>query len=81
MGGSSATIFAGIGLAVLGLAGCGTTNAEGPAESRHIEEMDFGSVSSEQASHVLSITADFSGVDSQKDIRKEGDQNYASLTI
>ena len=81
MGGSKAAIFAGIDLAVLGLACCGTTNAEGPAESRHIEEMDFGSFSSEQASHVLLITAEFFGLDSQKDIHKEDDQNYASLTI
>ncbi|MFB0943671.1 MAG: hypothetical protein QMB23_00715 [Candidatus Nanopelagicales bacterium] len=41
MSGSKAAIFAGIGLAVPGLAGCGTTDAKGPAESRHIEKMNL----------------------------------------
>ena len=109
MGGSKAAIFAGIGIAVLGLAGCGTTDAGGFVESMNMEEMDSGPISSdpvgfdlkgseqyltqnssislqgpdvkELTDDILSITAEFSGVVSQQDIRNEIEQSYASLTI
>ncbi len=109
MGGSKAAIFAGIGLAVLGLAGCGTTDAGDSTDSMNFEQMDSGSVSKDPAGFdqkgseqyltqnssislqgsdvtelidkVLLITAEFSGVVSQQDIRNESEQSYASLTI
>ena len=109
MGGSKAAIFAGIGLAVLGLAGCGTTDAGDSTDSTNFEQMDSGSVSKDPAGFdqkgseqyltqnssislqgsdvtelidkVLLITAEFSGVVSQQDIRNESEQSYASLTI
>ena len=49
MGGSKAAIFAGIGLAVLGLAGCGTTDAGDSTDSMNFEQMDSGSVSKDPA--------------------------------
>lgn len=109
MGGSMAAILAGIGLAVLGLVGCGTTNTEDSVESVNIAEMDSGSTSSQPGSFdqksswqyltrnssislhgsdvteltdaVLAITAQYSGVVSQQDIRNENGRSFASLTI
>jgi hypothetical protein len=109
MHGSKAVIFAGIGLAMFALAGCGSTDTGGLAQPMDVGSADSGSIASESTSFdqkapdqyltrnssislqgsnvgemidtVFSITAEFSGVISQQDIRNESEQSYGSLTI
>jgi len=109
MNGSRSVIFAGIGLALLGLAGCGGTGTDSSVEPANVGSMESGPISSDSAvldqkgaeqyltrnssislqgsdvgemtNSVLSITEEFSGVVSQKDVINESEQRYSALTV